>query len=74
MWTRGLLERHLIGRSLRQSFGKCTFQPSQSSHLKRRFGASIFQRKKSHYEILEVDSNADAKAIKKAFMKKGRSM
>lgn len=39
--------------------------------LKRGFVLSAFQRKKSLYEILEVDVKADAKTIKKAFMKKG---
>jgi hypothetical protein len=39
--------------------------------MTRSFAFSSFQKKKSLYEILEIDTSADAKTIKKAFMKKG---
>ena len=72
MWIGGM-RKSILGQFSNQSKYRLAFVGNRNLRLRSNFGQMFFQKKKSLYDVLEVDPNADLKAIKKAFMKKGIS-
>ena len=65
-----LAKPYTVGRMASAAVGRRHWS-FQGSRIGRSVSFAGFGKKKTLYEVLEIDKSADTKAVKKAFQKKG---